>query len=273
MKQLLLLVSLAFVMACSQQKENVLCHSPASFADLAEDPSFKLAHPSPEEANFKIKGKMVKIAIAGQDSARAYVAISKRKTTKYLLVFHEWWGLNDYVKREADMWSKTLNVNAIAVDLYDGKVATTPEDAGKLMQAVDAKRSESIIGAAANYAGPMADFRTIGWCFGGGWSLKAALQLKEKAKACVMYYGMPVEDVELLKKLSPDVVFIHPNQDRWINADMVGKFEANMKAAGKKVTVHHYDADHAFANPSSPHYNDQAAKDSRKVVEAYLKAY
>ncbi|MBK7936396.1 MAG: dienelactone hydrolase family protein [Lewinellaceae bacterium] len=252
----------------------VMCHNPeeatAQFASFSNDKDFRDAHPAPVPTTLLHGGVMVEFPVAEGANGRAYLVKSHHATNKYVLLFHEWWGLNDYVKNEAVKWNHELGFNIIAVDLYDGKVAATAEEAGKLMQACDAKRASSIIEGAAKYAGDAADFRTMGWCFGGGWSLQGTLLLKDKVKACVMYYGMPEKDVEKLKTLSTDVVFIHPNNDKWITQEVVTEFETNMKAAGKTLTVHHYDADHAFANPSSPRYNEQAAKDSRAVVKAYL---
>jgi carboxymethylenebutenolidase len=276
MQKLPLLLSILFIslFACKQAEQNLMCHDPkAEFAVFGKDPEFQAMHPSPEDKVFALKGKTVRFAVAGQDSSSAYLAKAAKKTTKYLLLFHEWWGLNDYVKNEADYWAKTLNVNVLAVDLYDGKLAKTADEAGKFMGECKPERAESIIKAAAAYTGTKTDFRTMGWCFGGGWSLKAALLLKDKTKACVMYYGMPEENVDVLKTLSTDVVFMQANKDRWINEDVVKKFEANMKSAGKSLSVNRYDADHAFANPSSPHYDEAAAKAARAVVTTYLKKH
>lgn len=243
----------------------------AQFASFASDVEFRDMHPSPLVTELAKKGKMIEFPVAGGANGHAFLVKSRRKTDKYLMLFHEWWGLNDYIKNEAAMWSKELGVHVLAVDLYDGKLATTADDAGKLMQANDPARSLAIIDGAAKYAGDKANFRTMGWCFGGGWSLQAAIHLKEKVKGCVVYYGMAEQDVNKLKMLTTDVIFIHPKQDKWINDDMVSNFEKNMKAAGKAVMVYHYDADHAFANPSSPKYNEQAAKEARAIVNSYLK--
>ena len=252
-----------------------MCHDPnaavAQFASFASDPNFRNMHPDPLATELAKKGKMVEFPVAGGANGRAFLVKSRRKTNKYLLLFHEWWGLNDYIKNEAAMWSKELGIHVLAVDLYDGKMATSAEEAGKLMQGNDPVRSLAIISGAAQFAGEKADFRTMGWCFGGGWSLQAALQLKEKAKGCVMYYGMPEQDIQKLKTLSTDVVFIHPTEDKWITAEMTSGFESNMKAAGKTAMVYHYPADHAFANPSNPRYNDKVSKEARAVVTAYLK--
>ena len=281
MKQFFFLSLLLALSACKHTDSNpttqslAMCHDPnsavAQFASFASDPLFRSMHPDPLNTELTKKGKMVEFPVAGGVNGHAFFVKSRRKTNKYLMLFHEWWGLNDYIKNEAAMWSKELGVHVLAVDLYDGKMATTAEDAGKLMQGNDPARSLAIISGAAQFAGDKADFRTMGWCFGGGWSLQAALQLKEKAKGCVMYYGMPEQDVQKLKTLSTDVVFIHPELDKWITAEMAGGFEANMKSAGKSAMVYHYPADHAFANPSSPRYNEKAAKEARATVTAYLK--
>jgi len=81
---------------------------------------------------------------------------------------------------------------------------------------------------------------------------------------------MPEKNVETLKTLATDVVVIHASKDQWINDAVIAEFEQNMKSAGKSLSVHRFDADHAFANPSSPKHNEQAAKDARAVVYAYL---
>ena len=271
MKNLLLISVLLGLFACQNEPSIPMCHDPnAEFAAFGNDKAFRDMHPAPLPVAEISGGKNIEFDVDGGPKGHGYLVKAQRRTNKYLLMVHEWWGLNNYIKNEAARWSQDLNVNVLAVDLYDGKVAATPEEAGKFMQACDPARALAIIAGAAKYAGDNADFRTIGWCFGGGWSLQAALLLKDKAKACVMYYGMPEKDVEKLKTLSTDVLLIQAGKDQWINDNVVAEFQKNMEAAGKKLTVKKYDADHAFANPSSPKYNEQAAQESRAVVKAYL---
>jgi carboxymethylenebutenolidase len=83
-----------------------------------------------------------------------------------------------------------------------------------------------------------------------------------QVKACVMYYGMPEMDVVKLKTLKCDVLGIFAEKDNFINVELVKAFEGKMKEAGKKIVVYNYVAEHAFANPSNPQYNEQAAKDA-----------
>ena len=273
MKKLLFLLLFTGMFACQNQEAPVpMCHDPnAEFAAFASDREFRDMHPAPKPVALEHAGKNIEFPVEGGENGRGYLVTAHGGTNRYLLLFHEWWGLNDYIRRETSQWAHALGINVLAVDLYDGKVATTAEDAGKLMQACDQDRARAIIAGAARFAGEKADFRTMGWCFGGGWSLQAALQLGDRTKACVVYYGMPETDVGTLKTLSTDVLMFHAKADKWINDEVVSNFEENMKAAGKSLTVEAYDADHAFANPSSPRYNDEAAKDARAKALAYLK--
>jgi carboxymethylenebutenolidase len=197
----------------------------------------------------------------------------KVKSNRWIFVFQEWWGLNDHIKREAEKLFNDLgNVNVIALDMYDGKVATDRENAGAYMQGFKQERGDQIIQGALALAGKDAKVGTIGWCFGGGQSILASLLAGKQAAACVMYYGMPVEDVAKLKTLQCDVLNIWPTQDKWINKDVMDRFEANMKAAGKHLTIKSYDADHAFANPSNPGFQEANATDAYNASIAFFKA-
>ncbi|MEH0157460.1 dienelactone hydrolase family protein [Limibacter armeniacum] len=280
----LLILTAAFVNKPLQKlsvppTDSKLCHSIddpiMAFASFANNKEFRDAHalPRPFKPRAKqLKGKMVDFKTPGAEKGHAYLVKAPKKSNQYLFMFHEWWGLNEYVKDEAAFWAEQLgDVNVLAIDLYDGKVATTREDAGKLMQGVDSDRAEDIIKGAISYAGQGAKLASIGWCFGGGWSLQSAIIARHSMEACVMYYGMPIQDEELLEtKLETNVLGIFAKQDRWITPEVVKEFEENMKKAGKELTVAMYDADHAFANPSSPKYDEEAAKDAREKVRRYL---
>jgi carboxymethylenebutenolidase len=277
MKKLLLLTLLAFYSVVSfGQSKMACCAKPTAtkqFAMLAADKKFMMAHANPLKFHFQSTiGKAITYKTSDGKQANAYEMIAKKPTNNYLLVIHEWWGLNDFVKKESEkLYTDLGNINVIDLDLYDGKVATTREDAGKLMQAVNEDRAKAIINGALAYVGPNAHIATIGWCFGGGWSLQSAILAGKQLVGCVMYYGMPEQDVNRLKTLNADVLGNFANKDQWINPKVVAKFEENMKAAGKKVYVHGYDADHGFANPSSPIYNSDATKEAYTYTIAFLK--
>lgn len=276
MKKLLLLIVavVCYSSGFSQNKAVAVCHSPTQqFAMLASDKKFVKAHPNPLPFRFQSSiGKAITYPCADGKAADAYELKAKKTTNNYLLVVHEWYGLNDFIKQEAEkLYNDLGNVNVIAIDLYDGNVATNSADAGKYMAAVKDDRARAIIRGAITYAGPKAHIATIGWCFGGGWSLQSALLAGKQTVGCVMYYGMPEQDVEKLKTLNADVLGIFGNQDKWINPKVVATFADNMKKAGKTLILYQYDANHGFANPSNPAYNSDATKDAYTHTIAFLK--
>ena len=208
-------------------------------------------------------GQTIRYQTPDGREASAYEIKARKPTKSYVFVIHEWWGLNDYVKQEAEkIYTELGNVNVIALDLYDGKVATSRDSAAVYMQSVTSDRAEAIIKGLLKHAGKKANIATIGWCFGGGWSLQAAILAGRQAKACVMYYGMPEKDLSKLQKLYAPVLFIWPEQDKWINQDVVDEFRKNMQKCGKEYEVISYSADHAFANPSNPKYSKAFADDA-----------
>lgn len=247
--------------------------APGRMAALVSNRSFRMAHPTPNKVHFQSSlAKAITYKTSDGKTASATEWKAKSLTKNYLFVIHEWWGLNDQVKGEAEKLFTTLgNVNVIALDLYDGKSTTNREEAGKLMQAASQDRIISIVKGAIAYVGPTAKIGTLGWCFGGAWSLQSALLAGKQTIACVMYYGMPEQDVNQLKKLNTDVLGIFGNKDKFINPKVVAEFKTNMAKAGKKLTLKQYDADHGFANPSNPIYDKLATADAWKATIAYLK--
>ena len=252
-----------------------LCYggTPNEMAAMAADPAFQMLHEPPVPFHYvSAAGEMIQFSTPDGQSANGFLLKSKKKSDKWLLVYQEWWGLNDNIKQQAEQFYNDLkDVNVLAVDMYDGKVATQPADAGKLMQAASKERLQSIMKGAIAYAGPKAMFASVGWCFGGMLSLQSAMLEGKQAVGCVMYYGRPEQDIEKLKTLETDVLGFFGSQDKGISPESVAKFEENMKQAGEKVTVKMYDAGHGFANPSNPVYNKEAAADAYKLAIDYLK--
>ena len=266
---------LAMVMPITKKQEITipLCHTtPNDMAMMAANPAFQQLHTSPLPFTYTGEGEMVTFPTPDGQSASGFLLKAQKPSSKWLLVYQEWWGLNDNIKKEAEKYYNDLkDVNVLALDMYDGKVATEPSEAGKLMQGASKERLASIMKGGIAYAGPKAEFASVGWCFGGMLSLQSAMLEGKQAKGCVMYYGRPEQDVEKLKTLNTDVIGFFGTQDKGINPEMVKQFEDNMQKAGEKLTVKSYDAGHGFANPSNPVYNKEATADSYKLALAYLK--
>ena len=244
-------------------------------AGFADDEHFVKMHAAPLPFSFTPEqGSFITFKTADTLDGRAFEVKSPKPSNKLIFMFHEWWGLNDYIQQEAERLQKELgDVNVLAIDLYDGKVATTPDEAGKLTKTVTMERATHIINRALTYVGTDAKIGTIGWCFGGGWSHQAALLGGKQTSACVIYYGMPDMDLEKLKGSNAPVLAIFGKKDGWITPEKVKEFENAMKQAGKKLTVKMYDADHGFANPSNPKHDTKATEDAHKHTIAFFKKH
>ncbi|MEO0331355.1 MAG: dienelactone hydrolase family protein [Bacteroidota bacterium] len=242
------------------------------FASLADDPVFRAKHDLVSYTHENAKGEEITFDTSDGQQGSAYYLAAKGNSNQYLLVIHEWWGLNDHIKREAERLHKDLdNVHVMALDIYDGKVATSRELAQQYMQSVTTDRAKAIIDGAIQHAGDNAEIATIGWCFGGGWSLRATILADEQAIGCVMYYGMPVQNMEEIKEVETDVLGIFAEYDGYITPKVVEEFEQQMKEADKDIEVHMYEADHGFANPSGARYDEDAARDAYDKTLAFLK--
>ncbi len=271
-----LLIILLSIGSMSYFAQTSCCSKPgtdATFAMLTQDKKFVASHLEPLPFTLENPlGKDITFKTTDGSEGYGYEIKAVKFTRNYLFVFHEWWGLNDHIKQEAEKYYKTLgNVNVIAIDIYDRRIATTRDSAAKYAASLTAARGEAIIKGALNYAGEKVNIATIGWCLGGGYSMKASLLAGTSARGCVMYYGTPEDDVEKLRDLFGPVLFIWPKQDKWINKEMVTKLQANMANAKKDLKVIAYDADHAFANPSNPKYNKEFAEDAFKNSISFLK--
>jgi carboxymethylenebutenolidase len=259
----------------TKEREYVYCHPDALSDDMAvfaSDPAFQALHLSPLKINYQAKGEMVKLKSADGQDASAYLLKAKKKSNKWLFVYQEWWGLNEHIKKEADKFYEDLGgvVNVIALDMYDGKVTSNPQEAGKFMQGVQEARLENIVKAAYAHAGSKAQVANVGWCFGGGWSLKSAILGGKNNVGSVMYYGMPVKDVEKLKTLNSDVLGLFATE-QYISKEIIEEFAANMKTAGKGLEYKIFSGVHGFANPSNPKYDETQAKEAYGMALGYLK--
>ena len=192
-----------------------------------------------------------------------------------LVVIHEWWGLNDWVKEQASKLADQGYVT-LAVDLYRGKVATTPDEAHEIMRGVPEDRAARDLHAAVEFLRSQPNVKkdrigSIGWCMGGGYSLDVALQ-EPTLTAAVINYGHLAADSASLKKINASILGIFGGQDRGIPVDDVKKFEQALKQQGNRVEVVIYpDAGHGFENPNNKTgYRADDAADAWKHTTTFL---
>ena len=189
-------------------------------------------------------------------------------------MIHEWWGLNDNVKEMADKLASQGYV-VLAVDLYNGKVATTSEQARQYVTSYDSTNGIDNMNSATTYLDENfspGKIGSIGWCFGGGQSLQLALN-NDEMDATVIYYGSLVTDTETLSSIQWPVLGIFAELDKGITVDAVNAFESSLNELEIQNDIAIYSGvDHAFANPSGDRYAPEESKDAWNKTMAFLES-
>ena len=214
------------------------------------------------------------------------LADNSSNTTSQLLpavvMIHEWWGLNENIKDMANELAKQGYV-VLAADMYNGQVATIPDQAMQLVGSVRDNPSEAIanLQAAVGYLSSLENVNpsriaSLGWCFGGGQSLQLALntEAENPLAATVLYYGDPVMDEQELSKIKWPVLGIFGDQDESIPVENVTKFEQALNSTGIPNEIYVYEGvGHAFANPSGDNYAPEETRDAWEKTLAFLKKH
>jgi carboxymethylenebutenolidase len=219
-------------------------------------------------------GQMVEFKSNG-GTCQGYLATPESGSGPGVVVLQEWWGLVDHIKDVADRFAKAGYV-ALAPDFYNGETTTSPDDAGKMMMALNIGESEKILRGAIDYvigldATTSDKVGTVGFCMGGQLSLFAACA-NPKVGACVVYYGIHPEVHPDIPNLQAPVLGFFAEKDGFVTPEVARKLESDLKAAGKSVEIHIYDgADHAFFNDTRTEvYNEGFAQDTwQKMLALY----
>ena len=201
----------------------------------------------------------------------AFVALPDAETNKAIVVVQEWWGLNDHIKDVAGRFAAEGFI-AIAPDLYRGKLAANPEEAGKMMQALKIEDGldtiKNCVVAARDKFG-LSHFGITGFCMGGTYALRAACEIEGFSAAAPFYGDIPDENV--LQKLKTPTIFISGTKDAWINPEKVAALEEAAEKFELPVHTLKYEADHAFFNDTRPEvYNEPAANDAWALVIGFF---
>lgn len=227
-------------------------------------------------SSFAAEGKAVSYKSGDDTVSGILYAPSGKGPFPGIIVIHEYWGLNDWVKEQASKLADQGYI-ALAVDLYRGRVATTPDEAHELMRGVPEDRARRDLRAAFDFLASQPNVQkdrigSIGWCMGGGYSLDVAL-LEPALAAAVIHYGHLATDPAELKKINAPMLGIFGGQDRGITPDDVKKFQQAMEQLGKKIEVKIYpDAGHAFENPNNKAgYRAEDAADAWKRTLDFLR--
>lgn len=237
-----------------------------------------VANASAVQPKVNVTGEEVTYGTLNGSPLRGYLAYPTapgKKPLPGVVAIHEFWGLNDNIRATARRLAGE-GYTVLAVDLYGGKSATDPDSARQLMQAAMANPNAALANIhAANmhlrstrHAPKVA---VIGWCFGGTWSLRAALLDPDHVDAAVVYYGQPDLDLNHLSQLRAPLLGLYGSADQGIPVEKVRGMQGILDSLGKKVTIKIYDgAKHAFANPSGASYDPAAAEDAWQLTTEFL---
>ena len=258
---------------------NPACLRPATVATLIERgwavhllPEYVESEPKNSElfenGSFEITASSVNYF---EDTAGFLAKPSASGTYPGVILIHEWWGLNDNIKDMARSLASHGYV-ALAVDLYAGQVATTPDGARQLVTTFDSQKGMANIQSASEFLkGQGAEkLATIGWCFGGSQSMNFALS-GNTLDATIIYYGQPVTNATQLSKISWPVLGIFGDLDQSIPVEKVNEFQSSLNQLGiQNELVIYPGVGHAFANPSGASYAPEETKDAWQKTLAFL---
>ncbi len=209
--------------------------------------------------------------------AQGYLATPADDKGKHpaVIVIQEWWGVNDWVREQADRFAKDGMV-ALAVDLYRGKSTSNPEEAHELMRGLPEDRAMADLKAGLRYLEERKDvdpkrIGVIGWCMGGGYSLMLATE-EPKLAAAVVNYGHLVTDPKTIARIKVPLLGNFGAEDRGIPAADVRAFESTLHKERKPADFKIYDgAGHAFMNPNNKSgYVASATADAWKRIDRFF---
>jgi carboxymethylenebutenolidase len=216
-------------------------------------------------------GTMIEFARPDGGKTKGYLAMAGEGRPG-VAVIQEWWGLNDQICGVVDRFARA-GYNALAPDLYKGRVTTQPDEANHLMTGLDFADAthQDLRGAAQHLKAKSGKLAVMGYCMGGALTIAAAVHAPEFA-AGVCFYGIPPKEFADPAKIGLPLQGHFANKDDWCTPAAVDELEKALKTAGVRNEIYRYDAAHAFANERSPAYDVACANQAWDRMAAFLKA-
>jgi carboxymethylenebutenolidase len=226
--------------------------------------------PTPEKEDYRM-GMMIEFARPDGGRTKGYLATAGQGQPG-VVVIQEWWGLNDQICGVADRLARA-GYNALAPDLYKGRVTAEPDEANHLMTGLDFPDAthQNLWGAAQHLRTQSGKVAVMGYCMGGALTIAAAVHVPELA-AGICFYGIPPKEFADPAKIRLPLQGHFANKDDWCTPAAVDDLERALKAAGVKHEIFRYEAAHAFANERSAAYDLACANQSWDRMAAFLRA-
>ena len=193
-----------------------------------------------------------------------------------VVVIQEWWGLNDNIRDIANRIAAEGYV-ALAPDLYHGNVTAEPDEAQKLMMALQQEKAVVDMNGAVSALQARDDVDSArvgvtGFCLGGGLALLLAMK-NPAITAAAPFYGVPMGDLSEAANIQGGVLGLYAGQDGFVTAEYVDQVRRALEGAGVSHEIHTYpDADHAFFNDTTGAYKADDATDAWGRLTRFLAA-
>jgi len=215
-------------------------------------------------------GNMIEFARPDGERTKGYLA-NAGQGRPGLVVIQEWWGLNDQICGVADRFARA-GYNALAPDLYKGRLTASPDEANHLMSGLNFPDAthQDLRGAALHLRGTSGKVGVMGFCMGGALTIAALVHVPEFA-AGVCFYGIPPQDFADPAKIRVPFQGHFANKDDWCTPTAVDDLAATLSRAGATHEIHRYDAAHAFFNERSAAYDVACANQAWERMTAFLK--
>jgi carboxymethylenebutenolidase len=278
------LMLLASFPACDKAPSPTAAEQDAARANvdaMAREHAEDSAQPSPAAQvapGGEVMGERMAYAEVNDELVYGYFAFPAEmlEPLPAIIMIHEWWGLNENIRAMAERLAAE-GYMVLAVDLFGGETAEDPQTARQLMLGAveNPQFASSNIQQAYSFiekAGAPG-IASLGWCFGGGWSLNTAMLFPDDLDAAVIYYGRVTADEDKLRPLNVPILGFFGAEDKGISVESVKEFEQSLKRLRKEHVLHIYPgAGHAFANPTGNTYKPEYANDAWQKSLAFLKA-
>ena len=246
--------------------------------------SFMLSNNNTQEVSTRLHNS----SVAYYDNTTGYLVYpepsnnaQQQERLPAVIMIHEWFGLNEHIKSQADLLANE-GYAVLAVDLYRGEVATDSDRARELASSVRSNSASAIdnLQSAVSYLKSLeivddSKVASLGWCFGGDWSLQLALNSSENPLAAtIVYYGRPVTDTASLSSISWPILGIFGDQDQAITVESVRQFASALNASSITNEIYLYEnVGHAFANPSGDNYASKETADAWQKTIGFLRTH
>jgi carboxymethylenebutenolidase len=208
-----------------------------------------------------------------------YLAIPGSGSGPGVLVFQEWWGLVPHVERMCDRLAE-VGFTALAPDMYSGRTTTNPDEAGRLMMALEVPKVAAAVKGAVDFlrrheACASAKLGATGFCLGGQLALFAACTYPSRIGACVDFYGVHPEIRPDVTRMRAPFLGIFAEKDAFVTGDVVADLAARLAKAGRHFEIKTYEGvSHAFMNDTRPDvYDAEAARDAWNRMVDFLQAH